>query len=286
MRRGFPASPRESCDESGAARLDQDSAAAGDHSFTCTHSREFRPLHLLPLPLVVEMSAPLVAASSACAALLVAPPQLLTRPRVPAAAAARRVPTAVRASAAALPPPGSSTDGAGMDHAMYAAGRAAGRALEPVLVVLRWLRSRLLALLGWLRLGRRAPTMIGAVLPVGCVVLEMKLVRGNATRAFEPPSMLLSHFGYGVSPFYAALRAPGPAPDAGAQDAAAAAAAAAEAAAAAAAASARQGVRWLQLGAGPPPRHWVDVEADEARLEFLQELYDEQSVAKERAPRG
>ena len=170
---------------------------------------------------------------------------------------------------------------------MYAAGRAAGRALEPVLVVLRWLRSRLLALLGWLRLGRRAPTMIGAVLPVGCVVLEMKLVRGNATRAFEPPSMLLSHFGYGVSPFYAALRAPGPAPDASAQDVAAAAEeeAAAEAEATAAAA-ARQGVRWLQLGAGPPPRHWVDVEADEARLEFLQELYDEQSVAKERAPRG
>jgi len=173
-----------------------------------------------------------------------------------------------------------------MDHAMYAAGRAAGRALEPVLVVLRWLRSRLLALLGWLRLGRRAPTMIGAVLPVGCVVLEMKLVRGNATRAFEPPSMLLSHFGYGVSPFYAALRAPESAPDAGAQDAAAAAAEAEAEAAAAAAAAARQGVRWLQLGAGPPPRHWVDVEADEARLEFLQELYDEQSVDKERARRG
>ena len=121
--------------------------------------------------------------------------------------------------------------------------------------------------------------MIGAVLPVGCVVLEMKLVRGNATRAFEPPSMLLSHFGYGVSPFYAALRAPGPASDAGAQEEEAEAAAVA-------AASTRQGVRWLQLGAGPPPRHWVDVEADEARLEFLQELYDEQSVAKERAPRG
>lgn len=121
--------------------------------------------------------AALVAASSACAALLVAPPQLTTRPRVPAAAAARRVPTAVRASAAALPP-GSSTDGAGTEHAMYAAGRAAGRAVEPVLVVLRWLRSRLLALLGWLRLGRRAPTMIGAVLPVGCVVLDMQLVLG------------------------------------------------------------------------------------------------------------
>ena len=53
VRRGFPASPRESCDESGAARLDQDSAAAGDHTVTCTHSRKFRPLQLLPLPLVV-----------------------------------------------------------------------------------------------------------------------------------------------------------------------------------------------------------------------------------------
>ena len=44
------------------------------------------------------------------------------------------------------------------------------------------LRSRLLALLGWLRLGRRAPMMVGAVLPVGCVVLEMQLVLGLGVR--------------------------------------------------------------------------------------------------------
>ena len=154
--------------------------------------------------------------------------------------------------------------------------------MEPLLVVLRWLQSRLLALLGWLRLGlrlgRRAPAM-GAVLPVGCVILEMQLVRGNATRAFEPPSMLLPHFGYGVSPFYAALRAPRAAPDESA--AAEAAALAAEAAAAV-----RQGVRWLQRGAGPPPRHWIDVAADESRLEFLQELYNEENVDKERVPGG
>ena len=30
------------------------------------------------------------------------------------------------------------------------------------------------------------------------MILEMQLVRGNATRAFEPPNMLLPHFGYGV----------------------------------------------------------------------------------------
>ena len=223
------------------------------------------------------MSALLLAASSACAAFLVAPPQLITRPRAPAATAARRIAAPVRASAAALLPSGSS----GIDSAT-AAGRAVGRAVEPLLVVLRWLRSRLLALLGWLRLGlrlgRRAPAM-GAVLPVGCVILEMQLVRGNATRAFEPPSMLLPHFGYGVSPFYAALRAPRAAPDESA--AAEAAAVAAEAAAAV-----RQGVRWLQRGAGPPPRHWVDVAADESRLDFLQELYDEEKVGKERVRAG
>lgn len=143
-------------------------------------SAAFLPSHALVVA-VAEMSAlvaaSLVAASSACAALLVAPPQLITRPRMPAAAAARRIPTAVRASAAALPPPGADTD-----HALYAAGRASGRALEPMLVVLRWLRSRLLALLGWLRLGRRAPMMVGAVLPVGCVVLEMQLVLGLGVR--------------------------------------------------------------------------------------------------------
>ena len=219
----------------------------------------------------------LLAASSACAAFLVAPPQLITPPRVPTATAARRIAAPVRAATAALPPSGSSGIDAGR-----AAGRAAGHAVEPLLVVLRWLRSKLLALLGWLRLGlrlgRRAPAM-GAVLPVGCVILEMQLVRGNATRAFEPPSMLLPHFGYSVSPFYAALRAPRAAPDESA-----AAEAAAEAAEATAAV--RQGVRWLQRGAGPPPRHWVDVAADESRLEFLQELYNEENVDKERVSGG
>ena len=75
----------------------------------------------------------------------------------------------MRAAAAALP---SSDRGgsSGIDGAT-AAGRAVGRAVEPLLAALRWLQSRLLALLGWLRLGlrlgRRAPVM-GVVLPVGC----------------------------------------------------------------------------------------------------------------------
>ena len=74
----------------------------------------------------------------------------------------------MRAAAAALP----SSDrggGSGIDGAT-AAGRAVGRAVEPLLAALRWLQSRLLAVLGWLRLGlrlgRRAPVM-GVVLPVG-----------------------------------------------------------------------------------------------------------------------
>ena len=198
----------------------------------------------------------LLAASSSCAAFLVGPPPL-TRPHVRVTTAVRRIAWPVRASAAAALP---SSDSPGMD------GTAASSGLswwEPLLVVLRWMRSRLFALLALLRLRRRAPVM-GAVLPVACVMLDMHLVRGNATREFEPPSMLLQHFGYGVSPFYAALRAPRVAPNKGA--------AAAESAEVAVP---PVGMRWLQRGDGPPPRHWVDRTADLSRLEYLQTLYDE-----------
>lgn len=206
------------------------------------------------------------------AAALVAPVPL-ARACSPAAATCLRVasPVIAAASAAALP----SDDSHASSHgALEGVARAAGRWWEPLRAALRWCWLRLLAILGWLGLGRAAPT-VGFALPFGCVMLEMRLVSGTATRDFEPPSKLLQHFGYSSSPFYTTLprrrlaAASGGEGDGKGGSEGGGAGASLQAAAA----SARVGgggVRWLQRGAGAAPRHPLDLASDEARLEFLQ----------------
>ena len=119
-------------------------------------------------------------------------------------------------------------------------------------------------------------TTVGFALPVGCVMLEMRLVSGTATRDFEPPSKLLQHFGYSSSPFYTTLprrrlaAASGGEGDGKGGGGEGGGAGASLQAAAASARVGGGGVRWLQRGAGAAPRHPLDLASDEARLEFLQ----------------
>lgn len=93
-------------------------------------------------------------------------------------------------------------------------------------------------------------------------VANLRVVSGAATRKVPPPEMVLSYFGYGLSPFYAELPA----------------------ASVAALEEASDGeVRWLQHRHARVPNGF-QLAADEGRLQLLRELYDE-AVAQERLRR-